>query len=192
MDNEDAINEILTPKQELFCRNYTQNETFYGNATLSYADAYGFDLDSQPKNDAQYQRTVDMQIYAEWELVNLDIEQIKRDKEYKKIQDSSYSIMYENCASYGSRLRKSFKIQERCRDLLNEMATDKVIDARLMDIAIKGKDADAINAIKEFNKLKGRIIDKKEITGKDGKDLIPQDKKDEIESALNEVITNNN
>lgn len=30
----------LTPKQEKFCRNYSLNNEFFGNATLSYADAY--------------------------------------------------------------------------------------------------------------------------------------------------------
>jgi hypothetical protein len=38
-------NRSLTPQQELFCRFYTQNEHLFGNATLSYAEAYGFKLD---------------------------------------------------------------------------------------------------------------------------------------------------
>ena len=30
----------LNPRQELFCRYYTQNDELFGNATLSYAEAY--------------------------------------------------------------------------------------------------------------------------------------------------------
>ena len=39
----------LNPKEELFCRYYTQNEALFGNATLSYAEAYGYGLDELSK-----------------------------------------------------------------------------------------------------------------------------------------------
>jgi len=159
------MEEILTPEQEKFCRNYTQNKVFFGNATLAYADAFTFDLDGAVKNDARYQNS-DGEIYTEYEF-NEDGKYNDTDKrKCKKIQDSSYQRMYDNVSTYGSKLIKRDYIQKRCRQLLNEMLTDDVIDARLVEIILKGNDADSIRAMQEYNKLKQRIITKIDHTSK--------------------------
>lgn len=157
--------DFLSPEQEKFCRNYTQNSILFSNATLAYADAYGFDLDSQAKDDAQYENQ-NGEIYAEWELN--DESKFKKDekKRCKKIQESSYQRMYDNVSTYGSKLMKRTYIQKRCRELLNEMMSDDVIDARLIEIILKGSAGDSVRAIQEYNKLKQRIITKIDHTSK--------------------------
>ena len=159
------MDDVLTPQQEKFCINYTQNKVFFGNATLSYADAFGHDLDNEVKNDAQYQNS-NGEIYAEYEFDDRGRFKETDLKKCKKIQDSSYQRMYDNVSSYGSKLMKRDYIQKRCRQLLNEMMTDDVIDARLIEIILKGNDADSIRAMQEYNKLKQRIITKIDHTSK--------------------------
>lgn len=163
--NETENNDILelTPQQELFCVNYTQNDVMRGNATLAYADAFDFKLDEQTDEDAQYQFS-DGTIYAEHELTSTDPKNEYHISKGKMIQESTYRRMYDNCSTYASKLRKRMYIQKRCRELLNEFMVDVVIDARLTEIIIKGDDADALRAIQEYNKLRQRIVDKKDIT----------------------------
>jgi hypothetical protein len=174
--------EILTPEQEKFCRNYTQNKEFFSNATLAYADAYGFDLDAQAKDDAQYQNR-NGEVYAEYEFdENGRINEIDKRK-CKKIQESSYQRMYNNVATYASKTIKKMHIQKRCRVLLNEMLNDEVIDARLAEIILKGNHADSLRALQEYNKLRQRIITKIDHTSKGneikGNTIIFTDFKDE-------------
>lgn len=134
--------ENLTPQQEKFCRCYTQNQELFGNATLSYAEGYGFDLDNAPRNDAIYDTSTK-----------------------EKLEDSTYDKMYNTCSVGGSRLLRNDKIDKRVRELLNEMLLDEVIDAQLVSIILKGaKDADRISGIREYNKLKQRVTDKLDLT----------------------------
>lgn len=161
----EVIEETLTPEQERFCRNYTQNKVFFGNATLSYADAFNHDLDTQSKDDAQYQND-NGEIYAKYEFDENGKLNTTDLKKCKKIQESSYERMYNNVSTYGSKLFKRDYIQKRCRVLLNEFLSDDVIDARLVEIILKGQDGDSIRAIQEYNKLKQRIITKIDHTSK--------------------------
>ena len=156
----EIIEDTLTPKQEAFCRNYTQIRSLFGNATLSYAEAYGYDLDNAPKDDGIY-RLIDGREFPEYLYVDLPTDEKSG---AKLIQSCTHTKMESTCASAGSRLLRNVKIDERITKLLNEMMNDDVIDARLTEIALNGKDQDSINAIKEYNKLKQRIIDKKDIT----------------------------
>lgn len=162
-EDESVIGEILTQKQERFCRNYTQNYEFFGNGTLSYAEAYSFDIESQPDNNAVYLLKDGDEV---GESVYNDLPPKKTDGA-KKIKDSSKKIMYDLCSSYGSRLRRNDKIQARCRELLNEFFIDTVIDARMMEIIIKGEDKDSIAAAKEYNALKQRVTKKVELGATD-------------------------
>ncbi len=143
--DESKVGDVLTAKQEAFCRYYTQVMATFGNATLSYAEAYGYDLDNARKDD-----------YV--------VEKDEKTGENRVVEPSTYTKFENICASSGSRLLRNVKVDKRVRDLLVEMMDDKVIDARLIEIIMNGKDQDAINAIKEFNKLRQRIIEKKDIT----------------------------
>ncbi len=158
--DENVIGETLTAKQEAFCQFYTQISTLFGNATLAYAEAYGFDLDNASHDDAIWLlkdgREVPKELYEE-----LTSEETKG---AKKIKDCTYDRDRNTCAVNASRLLRNAKIDKRIRALLNELMTTEVVDARLVEIIMKGEDKDSIQAIKEYNKLKQRIIDKKDIT----------------------------
>lgn len=130
----------LTLQQEKFCRYYTQDSTLYGNGTLSYAIAYGYDLSSADKT-----KEID-------------------EKGKEIIGTSEYDKMYHTCGANASRLLINDKIISRVNDLLNEQLNEKTIDARLSEIILHGDDGDSIRAIQEFNKLRQRIVDKKDIT----------------------------
>lgn len=150
----------LTLKQERFCRNYTQNSHLFGNGTLSYADAYGYDLE------------------------NASRENVKDENGNIIPESSEYKRMEVVCAANASRMLCLEKIDSYIRKLLNEMLTDEVVDAQLMKVLLRGKDADQIAAIREYNKLKQRIINRSEISGVNGGPLMigaVLDKLEEIE-----------
>lgn len=160
--DENIIGDNLTAKQERFCINYTQNYELFSNATSSYSEAYDIDLENANKLDAVYEFK-DGTLLTEQEINDRESDDYNI-KKGKKITISTYEKLYDYCSKAGSRLRKSGKIQARCRELLNEFMNDKVIDARLTEIIIDGASQDSINAIKEYNKLRQRIVDKKDIT----------------------------
>ncbi len=43
----------LNPQQELFCKYYVQEGETFGNATLAYAEAYGYDLDGLERDEKE-------------------------------------------------------------------------------------------------------------------------------------------
>lgn len=131
----------LTLQQELFCKLYTQNDECFGNGAISYAEAYGYNLESRNRTP-------------------------QKDVEGKDIRLSSdYDKAYNVCANAASQnLRKPY-IQERITDILNEMMTDKQIDSEMMKVARQNRDLAAkMRAISEFNKLKKRITELTDIT----------------------------
>ena len=50
---KEKAHELDNQRRELVCRYYAQNSETFGNGTQSYAQAYGYDLDSM-SNDAVY------------------------------------------------------------------------------------------------------------------------------------------
>ncbi len=138
--------EDLVPKQELFCRYYTQNNELFGNGTLAYAEAYEFNLDELSK-EKPVTETDDKGKPIEW-------------------GDSEFTLAYNTCSVNASKLLRSTKIQDRMTVLLNEYMKNEVVDAELVKVIIGGKDSDKVAAIKEYNKLRQRIIDKTDITSK--------------------------
>ncbi len=82
---------------------------------------------------------------------------------YQKTSDGEKSENY--YAMAGSRLMRNDKVLARINTLfLEQFNQDAISDIRLMEIIIKGKDSDAINAIKHRNDLKQRISKKVELT----------------------------
>lgn len=134
--------ERIKPLQELFCRYYTQNSHTFNNATESYAAAYDIELDG------------------------LSTQNKKDEKTGKEIPNSSpYYQKYMSCAVSASRLLKKDKINRRCDELLHELATDVVVDGELAWVIRQRKKLDSkVAAIREFNKLKGRIVEKQDLT----------------------------
>lgn len=134
----------LTPQQDLFCRYYTQNTELFGNGTLAYGEAYDYNLDELSK---------------EKPVLETDEQGVPT-----KFGDSEYQLACNVCAVQASKLLRLPKIQNRVRVLLNEFLRDDVVDAQLARIIMEGDDNDRIAAIKEYNKLRQRIIDKQDIT----------------------------
>src|ERR1700679_2468576 len=130
----------LKPQQELFCQLYVKNEELLGNATLSYAEAYNYKLET------------------------LSRESITDDKG-KKIEDSEYDKAKNVCAVEGHRLLRMPKLQERITVLLNEMLKDEIVDAQLAKVFLQNKRLDPkISAIREYNKIRQRITEKVDVT----------------------------
>lgn len=160
--SEAVTDQGLTHKQELFCRFYTQNEETLLNGVLSYAEAYGFELESL-SHDA---------VYSE-------------DKE-TILQQSPYKLAYHYCGFAASRMLKNDKIALRVNTLFNELMREEIVDARLMKIILKGKDNDSLAAIKEFNSLKQRITKKLDLTTK-GESINVEDRH-KINEALDKIL----
>ena len=137
--NNNLADDILTPKQELFCIHYVKNDQLRGNWTLAYNEAY------------------DLWLYEKDKTREDD------DKWNPKVWTSEYDKTSQTCAVNASKLLRRTKIQSRNRELLNEMLSHHVIDARLSEIILKGTFSDSLNAIKEYNKLHSRIIEKNEV-----------------------------
>jgi hypothetical protein len=128
----------LNPKQELFAQLYTRNSQMFGNATLSYAEAYGYDLDSLSDEIPKDQPTA------------------------KSERDKAYNV----CAVEAQRLLRNPNVQDRLTVLLNEMLRDDIIDRELAKTILQDHKLESkIAAIREYNKLKQRITEKVEHTG---------------------------
>lgn len=144
----------LNINQKRFCELYTKNSALFGNASLCYAIAYEYDLDSLSTDS----------VYA-------------TDNEGKiteKISDSPYEKAIKVCRVNGSKLLTIASINEYINKLLNDLMTDENADSELAWVMQQRSDlGPKVQALREYNKIKGRIIDKKqvEVTGLSIKDL---------------------
>lgn len=140
MTEADNVQPTLNPQQEAFCQFYTGIKATFGNGTRSYAEAYGYDIEAQSREDEV------------------------RDPETKKLlQESSYKRMCDVCANGAYALLRKPEIDKRIKTLLATMPNE-TIDARLNEIIAGGKPQDSIAAIKELNKLRQRITEKLDVT----------------------------
>lgn len=165
--SEAVVGEKLTLKQELFCYYYTQNPETLLNATLSYAEAYGFDLESM-SHEGRY------------------VIKENKEKDYIKSEFERYEHY---CGVAASRMMRNDRISRRITDLFNETMRDELVDMELMKI-IRGnsKNSDKIAAIKEYNALKQRITKKLDLSTL-GKSINSEDK-GKIKSALLGIFGN--
>lgn len=129
----------LNAQREVFCQLYAQNSELFGNATLSYAEAYSFDLDSLSRKCPNEDHGDESEIAC---------------------APSEYDIAYQTCSSNGSRLLRNAKVQERITALLNEMLKDDVVDAQLAKLILTADGPTRIAAIREYNKVRQRIVEK--------------------------------
>jgi hypothetical protein len=98
----------LTLQQELFCRFSPQNRELFANATHSYAEAYGFNLDELSH------------------VRGCGLEETEDHAHTRDCPPSEYDLAYHTCSSLGSRLLRNDRIQARITALLNEMLRDDV------------------------------------------------------------------
>lgn len=136
---------LSNSRWELFCQFYVKNASIRMNATFCYAEAYEYDLDSLSSTDA---------VYAENPKGGTIL-----------VEESSYRKAYNTCSVEGHRLLRTPKINDRLTILLNELLTNKQVDAELAKVIIQDRELPAkVNAIREYNKLNQRIIEKSDIT----------------------------
>jgi len=134
---------LLTPQQELFCQYYVKNDEMFGNATRAYAEAFGYDLDNMSN-----ERPVEVLPDGT-----------------KKEEKSEYEKAYNICGVEGHKQLRKPKVNDRVVALLNEILTNEVVDSELAKVMKQDHKLDAkVNAIKEYNKLRGRIIEKRDVT----------------------------
>lgn len=77
---------------------------------------------------------------------------------------SSRRKAYHSCGAAASRLLKNVKIQEAKTSILNAGMTEAVVDSKMFWHILYGKGEHSIQAIREFNRLKGRIKEKLELS----------------------------
>jgi hypothetical protein len=144
--------DALKAKRELFCQYFAKNSELFGNATLSYAEAFDYRLDELPDDDAVYEQVED--------------ETTGEIGDGKLIQPSTRARAYHVCGVESSKLLKKPEIQERITVLLNELLKDEIVDAELAKLIKQdGELPVKIRAINEYNKVRGRIIDKSQEVG---------------------------
>lgn len=167
----EKISEKLNLKQELFCQLYTKNSFLFGNATLSYAEAYGFNLATMSKED----------------VVVEVMDEILQKMVKRKVDHSPFHKANQVCSTAGERLLRNVYINQRIQDLLNETMNDRDMDAEIAYTARQREDMTAkMSAIKEYNKIKQRVTAKidhttlgKEIQVITGMEIIKEPKKNE-------------
>lgn len=156
----DRIGDTLTLKQELFLRCYTQNEVLAGNATLSYAYAYGYDLEN-----ASHTQEIDAD-------------------GHEIMGTSDYDRMYSNVATMGSRLLKNAKISKFIDKFFNELLTDERVDRELAKMITGYDGAVKMAAIREYNALKQRITKKVELNTKGSQINLNDEQKKKLDLIL--------
>ena len=65
-----------------------------------------------------------------------------------------------------SRMLRNAKVSDRVNQLLDELIDEKIVDRELMYVILQRKDLSAkVSAIREYNKLRGRVSDKNKLEG---------------------------
>lgn len=166
---------LSNPMWERFCRCYTSNRFLFGNATQSYAHANNKDLDKLSNNDQVYE----------------DVDIGGGIKVKKKVKESTFDLAANACAVEGRKLLRKPQIDARVKQLLQELFNEDSADAELSWILMQREDlGPKIQAIKEFNTLKGRTKTKVELTGADGERLfVPTgEEAQRVNSALDSLL----
>lgn len=124
IENHKKDKEELKIKQELFCKLYATDASFFANGVETYLEVYDIDR-SKPK----------------W---------------------------YQSACSAASRLLSNVKVYMRIAELLEENGlNDNFVDKQLLFVIGQQSDIGAkVQGIREYNKLKARIIEKIDHTTK--------------------------
>lgn len=130
----------LSPYEELFCRYFVLNDETRNNAMWAYSMAYGYKLEDQTREDAVY-----------------DTDELGHKK---CVVPSTYDRVANTCSSAASRLLRDEHIGRRCRELLNTILSDDVVDAQLAKVILQDVEYPSkVAGIREYNKLRARITD---------------------------------
>lgn len=169
LEDENKIGETLTLKQQLFCKYFTQDHELFGNATLSYAEAYEYKLETLDKKPRREDGSKDDTEgdYEENSMIDGEFEDMPAPKKRRKSKiipgSSDYDMAYNVCSVGASRLLRNDKVASYCEKLLNEVLKDSKVDSEMAKLILQNRDLTTkLNAIKEYNKLKQRIVEKRE------------------------------
>jgi hypothetical protein len=176
MAKKKAPTDPLAANRELFCQYYAKNSEMFGNATHSYGEAFGYELDTLSQEG----------IYS-------------TDEDGKPIlvEKSPYDRACSVCATEGARLLRNPQIQARITVLLNELLKDDVVDGELAKIIQQNHDLPSkIRAINEYNKVRGRILDRTRVEHErfDVDDIrailsvLPQERQDQVYAIITAAI----
>lgn len=133
----------LTLSQSLFCYFYTG--LYFNNAVRSYAAAYKIDLSEYDR----LSQLISAAVHPSADILNKFEVELAR---------------YKVAASGGKENLEKPLIQNRIREmLLKRFGNFEEVDARLSEIIFGGDHTVSVAAIREFNKLKARIVDQKNI-----------------------------
>lgn len=134
----------LKPAMELFCRYFVGVD--FNNATRAYARAYGFPME-------------------EWDKLE-DMGELRRIKLAEQERWYELKSRYVSCRTLGTGLLANVSTERRVNELLLEKFNEQDVDAEHAFVINQKKDLPSkIAAIREFNKLKGRITDKVKVSG---------------------------
>lgn len=160
--------ETLSPQQIMFCTLYVKNSDLFGNATMCYADAYGYNLESLSQ-----------------EAIYSDPDEFGKKE---KLEDSPYTKAYNVCSVSGNQLLRIPKIDDYIKVLLNELMTNENADAELAWVMKQRRDlGPKIQALREFNKLKNRIVTQFEVTDS----RVDPKAKDQTDGVIAQFINKN-
>jgi hypothetical protein len=126
--------------QRLFCLLSANNYATFGNATLSYVEAYAYKLEGLSKEKPF-------------------------DKKTGKYLDSEYDKLYNQASAEASRLIRNPKVKEEINRLLALQISDERVDLELFKTIAQDTKLEAkVSAIREYNKLKKRVDEKPNVT----------------------------
>lgn len=131
----------LRARWGLFCTYYTMGGATFGNATLSYAEAYDFNLDELDHEPTMVR--------------------VKGKKKLQPFGPSEYDRQYAVCSANGHRLLRNADIQDMLTKSLNDLLKEEIVDREMAKLILQDHDLGAKTSnIREFNKLRGRITKK--------------------------------
>lgn len=134
----------LNINQQRFCQLYALNSFLFGNATQCYARAYGYNLDSLSRQG----------VYSDPD----------EEGNTEKVEDSPYEKALNICSVGGHDLLRIPKVNEYIKSLLQQIINDDDADAEIGWVMKQRVDlGPKIQALKEYNRMKGRSVDKKQI-----------------------------
>lgn len=140
-------------KQELFCVLYASNTTprFFGNGKNAYAFAYGY----QEKMNA-----------LEVGMIGADTRTGRAAKKKLSIlsqAERSLKKMEHTCQTAASRLLLDDVVLTRCNYLMDQLASDKIVDRELVFVIQQRYELSSkVQAIVHYDKKKGRLVERHE------------------------------
>lgn len=149
----DGSTPLPNNKQELFCVLYASNTTprFFGNGKNAYAFAYGY----QEELDALMVSSIGADTRTGRGKKRHLSELTKAQRSLQKINSS--------CQASASRLLLDANVLTRCNYLMDQLASDQIVDRELVFvIQQRGDLSSKVQAITHYDKKKGRLVERRE------------------------------